>query len=1241
MNDNLRKFSIAFVTFILFALTAGMNAQSDFTSQQKTYLAKWAAYTTIADQAVDHAAFDAVMTVAKASTTVEELESSDSLVWMALKQLVTTGTTVSGQFDLTALIDNSTEVTEFSNTKTADVVHTLQDMPAGQYTMKVQAFQRPTDYLTSNTLYETGRVNHKTNMYFDSEIQAIKHINDDARYVPLRGGTWQQGANQRVIPSNLNGAKAAFNAGLYWNVMRVTLEADADVKMGVRIVSASSNNWMVCGQFHLYYGAPKVSLTLQQAQKLALTEDTYADVTTDIRVPAGGWIPLCLPFDMNAEQVSAHFKQVCVLGGLNISFPIEGESEGVLVAQLVPVSEMQAGHPYYVMTAKPTTIRANDVLVRAIRPDSVPALWEGAYMVGRYKTKGYSATLYLAPELKSNAGTLKWSVVDYQNMNFSTNLENAVVRKYLSEVTYTEASPSVIGKYYLTPPVRRDQPKPVIIPVPKSDQSLTLTLAATDDYAHATTATYPAGTTQCEVQNLIPSRDYFYKVETPDGVLLTKGQFHTDGMLRMIQVSSISNVRDLGGWTNCDGNRIRYGKLFRGSEMNVGQVLNANDKKKMQALNINAEIDLRSSGNAKGYTTISALGSDIQFHFADLNRWDDYSLQLDVTKWSKAFKFLVRNVNEGTPLYFHCQAGADRTGCLSQMIEGLLGLSRDQMYHDYELTSLSQAGERRKLRSDPALNYIIQNSKGSTLQMHFFNYLNQQLGVPATDLRDFINTMIEGESTILNLPLQFDMKDGSCFETLTDIYALCKVGSKLATNVTATLTNMDKSLPLQGESEGVFMQMEGMMITFEDAPLTPGTLYTLTIPAMAVIDPDGNANTEAVTLSFRTPDTFAEQGYLYAPALGKFVGRGANFGSRIITDNIGLPVNIATDADGDRIISFLDNGYFLSHDGYGDRASMADNLKWTIESSDEGFVLRSSAGNYMVANNGYFTADASSASDATVFLLKTAAEQRQLVQQAQLANALDAAGKADIEATTMEELQATLEGYATENCTSMIQNPTSGSTTSWVLTEPADAKTASSNVYNVGNYGGELFNKHGYVSQCVSVDKPGLYRLTATILSRQGSNANCFEWGRQGYALSNAYLSVNDHYWVMIPDWFSDASGSSTPNNTTQVRNLMDDGKYQVELYAYIDSTKQLDIRINQPAYTTFAMCVFNNFTLTRIDTESGGQTNGFTDLGYSNPEANVYNLQGQRISMPTGASAPSALPKGVYIVGGKKLIVR
>ena len=1213
--NNLRRNSIAFVAVVLFVLTAAVKAQDDYASQQKTYLAKWTTYTTIANQANNHAAFDAVMATAKASTTVEELENNDGLLWTALKQLLTTGTTASGQFDLTALIDNSTEVKEFANTKTANVVHTLKDLPAGLYTMKVQAFNRPSDYLTANTQYETGRVYQKTNMYFGTEVQAVKHINDDARFVPLRSGSWQQGANQRVIPSDLYGAKAAFDAGLYWNVMRVTLDADADVKMGVRIVSASDNNWMVCGKFRLYYGASKVQLSLQQSQKLTLTEDTYADVKTDISVAAGDWTPLCLPFDMTPEQVSATFKQVCVLGGITLNSSLStlhsSRLEGALVGQLVPVSEMHAGYPYYVMADKATTVKADEVLVRAVRPDSIPALWEGAYIVGQYMTKDYGATLYLAPDLKSKVNTLSWDVADYQNMQFSTNLENAAARKFLTEVTYTEASPSVVSNYFITPPIRRDQPKPVVIPVPlptEGTSALTLTLATNSDYTDATTATYPAGTTLCEVQNLVPARDYYYKVEA-DGAVLTKGQFHTDGMLRMIQASSISNVRDLGGWTNCDGNRIRYEKIYRGSEMNVGQVINANDKKKILALGIKAEIDLRNSGNANGNTATSALGS-LQFHFADLNRWSDNTLQLDVTKWSNIFKFLIKNVNAGNPLYFHCQVGADRTGCLAQLIEGVLGLSRDQMYHDYELTSFSQAGERRKVKVDPAINYILQNSKGSTMQMHYFNYLNQKLSIPATDLRDFINNMIDGESSILNLPLQFDMKDGSYFENLSDIYALCKVGSTFATNAKATLRETD------GTEEPVTMKMEGLMITFANMTLTPGSQYTLTIPDGAVLSPLGEPE-GAVSLTFRTPDSFAQQGYLYAPALGKFIGRGANFGCRIITDNMGLPVNIATDSDGDRIISFLDNGLYVSHDGYGDRASTADNLKWTIEEKGEGFVLRSKPSpsgeperGYMSANNGFFTTNVSSASSATVFVMKTAAEQRQLVQQAQLANVLEATGKVNINVTTMEELQAALADIPTKNYTSKIKNPTSGSTDSWTLTEPTDAKTASAQAYNVGDYGGELFCKHGYVSQSVSVDKPGLYKLTATILIRQGSSSNCYKWGREGYALSNAYLSVNDQYWTMIPDWYSAATSLSYPDNSSQAKSLMGNGKYKVELYAYVDNSKKLNIRIYQPAYTTFVWCVFNNFTLTRIETDSeGGEepTNDYTGPGYSNLEASMF----------------------------------
>jgi hypothetical protein len=37
----------------------------------------------------------------------------------------------------------------------------------------------------------------------------------------------------------------------------------------------------------------------------------------------------------------------------------------------------------------------------------------------------------------------------------------------------------------------------------------------------------------------------------------------------------------------------------------------------------------------------------------------------------------------------------------------------------------------------------------------------------------------------------------------------------------------------------------------------------------------------------------------------------------------------------------------------------------------------------------------------------------------------------------------------------------------------------------------------------------------------------------------------------------------------------------------------------------------------------------------------NIYNLSGQRISVNSVFSASSALPKGVYIVDGKKVMVR
>ena len=46
------------------------------------------------------------------------------------------------------------------------------------------------------------------------------------------------------------------------------------------------------------------------------------------------------------------------------------------------------------------------------------------------------------------------------------------------------------------------------------------------------------------------------------------------------------------------------------------------------------------------------------------------------------------------PIYYHCTAGADRTGTISYLISGLLGVPYEDLTKDFELTSFSIQGPR-------------------------------------------------------------------------------------------------------------------------------------------------------------------------------------------------------------------------------------------------------------------------------------------------------------------------------------------------------------------------------------------------------------------------------------------------------------------------------------------------------------------------------------------------------------------
>lgn len=141
------------------------------------------------------------------------------------------------------------------------------------------------------------------------------------------------------------------------------------------------------------------------------------------------------------------------------------------------------------------------------------------------------------------------------------------------------------------------------------------------------------------------------------------------------------NVRDLGGWA-CDGGTVKYGLLIRG-----GRISAADRAVLVNQLGVQHEIDLRgkegrdpSDGDV---ATESPLGGDVWFTIAD--KAASYSLT-PVATWQLYLRCVIDAVTHREPVYFHCTAGADRTGTLACVLEGLLGMSQSDIDKDYELT---------------------------------------------------------------------------------------------------------------------------------------------------------------------------------------------------------------------------------------------------------------------------------------------------------------------------------------------------------------------------------------------------------------------------------------------------------------------------------------------------------------------------------------------------------------------------
>ena len=760
-------------------------------------------YNEYANQSSDPSSYYTALNAVKeqvAAGTLTEDEAKATLRTEIFK-LMKNVPAISGQYDITNFVKNpsfdsgisgwkSSPVNSFKNasktiesfgTRTAARIYqVIENMPAGDYTVKVQGFYRNGEWKQALANYERGKDDVKAGIYVDDQTktQPLKSIFADGCYM-LEGKHHKSAdvfavvsgkgyPHSHYIDANNRSnaiktpdiAKQAIDHGHYWNEMTATHAEDGDLTIGISLTTgAPAESWIILDNFRLYYGTP-APVTMSDAPGVgpAVTDDTYAGIVLKKSFKAGELTPLAVPCDIPASK----FKAVYAIGSLD---------EETQTAVLCPVDHVSANVPCYVVANEDVDEITVDekTYIAAAQPDQIPVMWDGGLVYRVPGTFTWKTATISDKELEASYFT-NFEYVDAQNLDFVANIENFRARQYLENTKYPEPeTPSVIGNYFKPAPPRLDIPHNIGVPVPADKvKDAVVKYGFNSDFSDAKSRMVLDGSDMAYMPNLIPGHTYYFKVEAGEEVL-TQGKFQVEGPVRMIYAPSINNIRDIGGWTVQDGRVVRYGLIYRGGEANGLHPSVAEDRQTLIDLGVGAEIDLRKDNNydsGNGQVGKCAFGFPKADYFFKEGGYDCKLEHLtnaaSKNRYKQWFPFIVDHIKEGKAVYYHCVWGADRTGLVSVLLEGLLGLSQEQMNLEYELTSLSFAGLRPKSGyADGDHQKLIEKIKtyeGETLRDKFDTYWTKEVGVSQELIDEFRSIMLDGDdpTDIKDVNLQND-----------------------------------------------------------------------------------------------------------------------------------------------------------------------------------------------------------------------------------------------------------------------------------------------------------------------------------------------------------------------------------------------------------------------------------------------------------------------------------------------------
>lgn len=225
---------------------------------------------------------------------------------------------------------------------------------------------------------------------------------------------------------------------------------------------------------------------------------------------------------------------------------------------------------------------------------------------------------------------------------------------------------------------------------PAGDHAVEIGLGSSPDArTHRTVLRPPAGADAAQLTDVPAGRPYVSV--SYDGTVVVAAE-------RRVRFAGTLNFRDLGGYPTATGGWTRWGRVFRSSSLHK---LTTDDLVVLDGLDVRTIYDLRRDDELTrepGPRPVRSLPVPLRFseppdvsplrERADGEQWlfDDYQVML--AKGGPVYGTLLSSLAEadGTPAVFHCAGGKDRTGLGAALLLSWLGVDRETVLDDYELT---------------------------------------------------------------------------------------------------------------------------------------------------------------------------------------------------------------------------------------------------------------------------------------------------------------------------------------------------------------------------------------------------------------------------------------------------------------------------------------------------------------------------------------------------------------------------